>query len=246
MGNENATPHIAANLGDFAKTVLMPGDPLRSRFIAREFLTGARQVNNVRGVEGYTGTYRGYPVSVMASGMGMPSIGIYSHELFGVFGVDNILRVGSAGGISPAVSVRDVILGMGACTDSSYAHTFRLPGSFAPICDYDLLSCAVQTAKEKGLSVKVGNLLSTDVFYADEEGLPKTDRAAAIWGKMGVLAVEMEAAALYMNAARAGKRALAVCTVSDHLVTGESLPAEARETTFTDMITLALETAIRL
>lgn len=246
MGNENATPHIAAKLGDFAKTVLMPGDPLRSRFIAREFLSDARQVNNVRGVEGYTGTYRGYPVSVMASGMGMPSIGIYSHELFGFFGVENILRVGSAGGISPAVSVRDVILGMGACTDSNYAHTFRLPGSFAPICDYDLLSCAVQTAKEKGFSVKVGNLLSTDVFYADEEGLPKADRAAAIWGKMGVLAVEMEAAALYMNAARAGKRALAVCTVSDHLVTGESLPAEARETTFTDMITLALETAIRL
>lgn len=246
MGKDSATPHIAADKNDFAKTVLMPGDPLRSRFIAKEFLDGARQVNNVRGVEGYTGAYRGKPVSVMASGMGMPSIGIYSHELYGVFGVENIIRVGSAGGISPAVAVRDVILGMGACTDSAYAHTFRLPGTFAPICDYDLLSLAVSTAKEKGLSVKVGNLLSTDVFYADEEGLAPADQAAKIWGKMGVLAVEMEAAALYMNAARAGKRALAICTVSDHLVTGESLPAEARETSFTDMITLALETACRV
>ncbi len=246
MGKDSATPHIAADKNDFAKTVLMPGDPLRSRFIAKEFLDGARQVNNVRGVEGYTGAYRGKTVSVMASGMGMPSIGIYSHELYGVFGVENIIRVGSAGGISPAVAVRDVILGMGACTDSAYAHTFRLPGTFAPICDYDLLSLAVSTAKEKGLSVKVGNLLSTDVFYADEEGLAPADQAAKIWGKMGVLAVEMEAAALYMNAARAGKRALAICTVSDHLVTGESLPAEARETSFTDMITLALETACRV
>lgn len=246
MGKNSATPHISADKGDFAKTVLMPGDPLRSRFIAKEFLDGARRVNNVRGVEGYTGAYHGTPVSVMASGMGMPSIGIYSHELYGVFGVENIIRVGSAGGISPAVSVRDVILGMGACTDSAYAHTFRLPGTFAPICDYDLLSLAVSTAKEKGLSVKVGNLLSTDVFYADEEGLAPADKAAEIWGKMGVLAVEMEAAALYMNAARAGKRALAICTVSDHLVTGESLPAEARETSFTDMITLALETARRI
>ena len=245
MEKDCATPHVAASKGDFAKTVLMPGDPLRSRFIAREFLSGARQVNNVRGVEGYTGAYRGTQVSVMASGMGMPSIGIYSHELFENFGVENIIRVGTAGGIAQNVAVRDVILGMGACTDSSYAHTFRLPGTFAPICDYRLLSLAVDAAKEKGIAVKVGNLLSTDVFYADEEGLSPAEKAASVWGKMGVLAVEMEAAALYMNAARAGKRALAICTVSDHLVTGESLPAEARETTFTDMITLALETAIK-
>ena len=239
-----ATPHISCASGDFAKTVLMPGDPRRSAFIAREFLSDARLVNNIRGVEGYTGTYLGTRVSVMASGMGMPSIAIYSHELFTLFGVENIIRVGSAGGFAPDLKVRDLVFGQGACTDSNYAAAFSLPGTFAPICDYGLLTSAVAVATEKKIPFRIGNLLSTDAFYADRK--PTGETAAEVWGKMGVLAVEMEAAALYMNAARAGKRALAICTVSDHLVTGESLPASERETSFTDMILTALETARRI
>lgn len=234
-----STPHNAAEKGAFAKTVLMPGDPLRAKFIAETFLTDARLVNNVRGIHGYTGTYKGVPVSVMASGMGMPSIGIYSHELFHFYDVDNIIRIGSAGAISPQLKLRDVVMGQGACTDSNYAHQFGLPGTFAPIADFRLLSAAVQAAKDLGVTPVVGNLLSSDVFYN------KAGNTLS-WGQMGVLAVEMESAALYCNAAEAGKRALAVCTISDSLATGEELPAADRQTTFTQMMEIALETALAM
>ncbi len=240
------TPHINATPEDFAKTVLMPGDPLRAKFIAENFLENARLVNNVRGVQGYTGTYKGVKVSVMASGMGMPSIGIYSYELFTAFGVENIIRVGSAGALQPNIKVRDIVLGMGACTDSNYASTFRLGGTFAPIASYDLLSCCANVAQEMGLCFHVGNLVSSDVFYGDFENVAPGDTSSAKWGKMGVMAVEMEAAALYMNASRLGKRALAICTISDHVLTGEATSAEERQESFTSMMTLALETAIRL
>ncbi len=232
-----STPHISANKGDFARTVLMPGDPLRAQFIAETFLTDAVLVNNVRGIQGYTGYYDGCRVSVMASGMGMPSMGIYSYELFHFFDVENILRVGSAGAIHPDLKVRDIVLGQGACTNSNYAAQYGLNGTFAPIASYDLLHTANTLAGEMGLSCRVGNLLSSDTFYSD-------DNATATWGKMGVLAVEMEAAALYMNAARAGKNALAICTVSDHILTGEATTAEERQTSFTDMMKLALRTAV--
>ena len=240
------TPHINASPSDFAKTVLMPGDPLRAKFIAENFLENARLVNNVRGIQGYTGTYKGVPVSVMASGMGMPSIGIYSHELFNVFGVENIIRVGSAGALQKSIKVRDIVIGMGACTDSNYASTFRLDGTFAPIASYKLLDTCVKEAEKAGLCYHVGNLISSDVFYGDFENVAPCDTSSAKWGKMGVMAVEMEAAALYMNAARAGKNALAICTISDHVVTGEATSAEERQSSFTQMITLALETAIKL
>ena len=241
-----ATPHIKAEKGDFAKTVLMPGDPKRSEFIARNFLSDARLVNDVRGVQGYTGTYKGEAVSVMASGMGMPSMGIYSYELFKFFDVENILRVGSIGSMSEKVSIRDIIIAQGACTNSNYVSDFRLPGHFAPIADFELVRCAVEEADKMGLVRHVGNVLSSDVFYNDEEGLPESERSLAKWSKMGVLGVEMEAAALYMNAARLGKRALAICTVSDSLVTGEATTAEERQNSFTEMMERALNTAIRL
>ena len=240
------TPHINATPADFAKTVLMLGDPLRAKFIAENFLENAELVNNVRGIHGYTGTYKGVPVSVMASGMGMPSIGIYSYELFNFFGVENIIRVGSAGGMCPQVKVRDIIIAQGACTNSSFAHTFRLPGTFAPIADFSLLRKTVEKAEELNLNYKVGNVLSSDTFYNDEQGLSENETSTALWGKMGVLGVEMEAAALYMNAARAGKKALAILTVSDHLLTGESLSSDDRQNSFTDMMKLSLEVAISL
>lgn len=240
------TPHINASPADFAETVLMPGDPKRSAFIAREFFTDAKLVNDVRGVQGYTGLYKGTRVSVMASGMGMPSIGIYSYELYNFFGVRNILRVGSAGGMQPYVKVRDIVLGVGACTTSRYAEDFHLPGTFAPVADFRLLRTAAEQAETLGIRYHAGNILSSDVFYNDTEGLPDSMKSTPSWAKMGVLAVEMEAAGLYMNAARAGKSALAICTVSDHLLTGEATTAEERQNSFTDMMTLALETAIRL
>ncbi len=240
------TPHINATPSDFAKTVLMPGDPLRAKFIAENFLENAKLVNNVRGIHGYTGTYKGVPVSVMASGMGMPSIGIYSYELFNFFGVDNIIRVGSAGGMSEKVKVRDIIIAQGACTDSNYAHTFKLPGTFSAIADFRLLKTAVDKADELKLKCCVGNVLSSDIFYNDLSDVPENMTPTALWGKMGVLGVEMEAAALYMNAARSGKNALAILTVSDHLLTGESLSAEERQNTFTDMMKLSLETAVSI
>ncbi len=247
MNKPYPTPHINAVPEDFAKTVLMPGDPLRAKFIAENYLENPKLVNNVRGVQGYTGTFDGIKVTVMASGMGMPSIGIYSYELFNFFGVETIIRVGSAGGMTEKVGVNEIIASMGACTDSAYAKLFQIPGTFAPIADYDVLSTCVETGREMGLAIKVGNILSSDVFYKDEpyaEGSCLTNRER--WAKMGVLAEEMEAAALYMNAARAGKRGLCICTVSDNLVTGESLSAEERQTSFDNMIMLALRTAAKL
>ncbi len=233
------TPHINATPADFAPTVLMPGDPLRAKFIAENFLENAKLVNNVRGIQGYTGTYEGTRVSVMASGMGMPSMGIYSYELFNFFDVQNILRIGSAGAYRAGVRVRDIVLGMGACTNSGYAEQYGLPGTFAPIADWSLLRTCADTADEMGLRFHVGNILSSDTFYRDDESVPA-------WAKMGVLATEMEAAALYMNAARCGKRALAICTVSDHLITGEATTAEERQNSFTDMMELALKTVKKL
>ena len=233
------TPHNEAASGAFAKTVLMPGDPLRAKFIAETFLADAKLVNNVRGVQGWTGTYQGTPVSVMASGMGIPSIGIYSHELFRFYDVDNIIRVGSAGAISPRLKLRDIVMAQGACTDSNYAHQFGLPGTFAPIADFKLLETAVAVARRMGVEPPVGNLLSSDVFYNKMGGTLK-------WGAMGVLAIEMESAALYCNAAEAGKRALTICTISDSLVTGEELPPADRQSTFTQMMKIALETAVEM
>ena len=233
------TPHNSAKPGDFAKTVLMPGDPLRAKFIADTFLEDAKLVNNVRGIHGYTGTYRGVPVSVMASGMGMPSIGIYSYELFTQYGVDNIIRIGSAGAISASLKLRDVIAAQGACTNSNFAHQYGLPGPFAPIADYTLLETAVAVARENGVDMPVGNVLSSDTFY-DASG------STMKWAEMGVLAVEMEAAALYMNAAKLGKRGLAIFSISDSLVTGEELDAAQRQTTFTTMMKIALETAVKM
>ncbi len=234
------TPHIKAEPSDFAKTVLMPGDPLRSKFIAENFLENARLINNVRGIQGYTGTYKGEKVSVMASGMGMPSMAIYSYELYNFFGVENIMRIGSAGALSESVKIRDIIIGMGASTTSSYAVQYGLEGTFAPIASYELLEIAVEEARKVGARVAVGNLLSSDIFYnANAEAHKK-------WQAMGILGVEMEAAALYMNAAYAKRRALAICTVSDHILTGESLGSDERQNSFTEMMEIALNTAIRL
>ena len=232
------TPHIAATEKDaFAKTVLMPGDPLRAKYIAENFLENAVLVNNTRGVQGYTGYYKGKKVSVMASGMGIPSIGIYSYELFNFYDVETIIRVGSAGAISPDLHLRDIVFGMGACTNSSYAMQFNLPGDFAPVADFVTLCNAVRVAENLGVKPVVGNLLSSDTFYDDSNSL-------ADWQKMGVLAVEMESAALYMNAARAGKKALAICTISDCPITGgEECTALEREQTFNKMIEIALEAA---
>ena len=226
------TPHNAANKGDIAKTVLMPGDPLRAKFIAENFLDNAVCYNTVRGMFGYTGTYHGVPVSVQGSGMGMPSIGIYSYELFHEYDVDRILRIG----VADHVQLRDVILGQAACTDSNYAAQYALPGTYAPIASFSLLEKAYQTAKRLDIPVQVGNLFSTDVFYREPSPLPQ-------WAKMGVLATEMESAALYMNAAAAGKEALCIVTVSDCPLRGEFTTAEERQTSFTDMMRLALETA---
>ena len=239
MSNQH-TPHIKATSLDFAKTVLMPGDPLRSKFVAETFLENPRLVNNVRGIQGYTGSYQGVPVTVMASGMGMPSIGIYSYELYNFFGVENIIRIGSAGGLADDVRLRDVIIGMGACTNSAYQNQYKLNGNYAPIASFELLSHAVNAAKELGVRYKVGNLLSSDIFYHAD---PDFNMG---WYKMGVLGVEMEAAALYMNAAAAGKRALAICTVSDHILRGEALDADARQNTFTDMMKIALDVAVKM
>ncbi|MEG1710512.1 MAG: purine-nucleoside phosphorylase [Clostridia bacterium] len=230
------TPHNIAKEGDFAKTVLMPGDPLRSKFIAENFLTNAKLVNNVRGVQGYTGEYKGKKVSVMASGMGMPSIGIYSYELYNYYGVENIIRVGSAGAISDKLKLRDIVIAMGACTDSDYGHQFGLPGKYAPIGSFELIKKAYEKAQEMGVCAVVGNLYSSDTFYDDANSLKS-------WQKMGVLAVEMECAALYMNAARAGKNALALCTISDCPFTGEGCSAEERQISFTQMMKIALEIA---
>ena len=230
------TPHITAKAGDFAPTVLMPGDPLRAQAIAQRYLENARLVNNVRGVQGYTGTYQGKLVSVMASGMGMPSIGIYSHELYNFYGVESIIRVGSAGMIDQSLRLRDVVAGMSCYTNSAYGRQFGFDGNVAPCCSFDLLSDAVAAGRKLGVELKVGALFSSDTFY--DESNP-----AGALEKLHVLAVEMEAAALYLNAARSGKRALALCTISDNPATGEGLSAEARQLTFHQMMEIALEIA---
>ena len=235
-----STPHNSAEKGAFAKTVLMPGDPLRAKFIAETYLEDPKLVNNVRGVQGYTGTYKGVPVSVMASGMGMPSMAIYSYELFNMYGVENILRVGSAGAVSMELKVRDIVLGQGACTSSSMQDNFGVHGHFAPIGNWDLLKCAADICEERKLRYKAGNLISSDIFYNDDPSYNQP------FVNLGALAVEMEAAALYMNAARAGKRALAICTISDHILTGEETTAEERQNTFNEMMELALEVAVRM
>ena len=233
-----ATLHNSAQPGDFAPTVLMPGDPLRAKFIADTYLENARLVNNVRGIQGYTGEYKGKRVSVMASGMGMPSIGIYSWELFTAYGVQNIIRVGSAGMIAPRLRIRSVVAAMSAYSNSNFGAQFGFRGNLAPCCSYDLLEKAVDAARRMGVEMPVGAVYSSDTFYDASEPKP-----AAVLKDLGVLCVEMEAYALYLNAARAGKNALALLTISDNVFTGESLtPAEVRET-FTQMMEIALEIA---
>ncbi len=231
------TPHISAKLGDFAKTVLMPGDPLRAEFIAKNYLENAVLVNNVRGVQGYTGYYKGKRVSVMASGMGQPSIGIYSYELFNFYGVENIIRVGSCGSFSPELHARDIIVAMGACTNGNYAAQYNLPGTFCPIADFNLVRRAVEECEKAGVNYRVGNIFSSDTFYDDAN-------SGMQWAKMGVLGVEMESAALYCNAARAGKKALCICTVSDSFIyPEENTTAEERQNSFTKMMEIALNVA---
>ncbi len=234
------TPHISAAFGDFAKTVLMPGDPLRSKFIAENYLSNVRLVNNVRGVQGYTGSFKGAPVSVMASGMGMPSMGIYSYELFNFYGVESIIRIGSCGALREDVKIRDIVLAQAACTNSAFANQYNVKGTVAPVCDFGLLHKAYDVCKRQGVRCMVGSLFTTDVFYNDEDGVN------AAYAKMGALAVEMETAALYLTAARAKKRALAICTVSDNVVTGEATTADEREKSFTQMIEIALAAAVEI
>jgi len=231
------TPHISAKAGDFAKTVLMPGDPLRAKYIAENYLENATLVNNVRGVQGYTGYYKGKRVSVMASGMGQPSIGIYSYELFNFYGVESIIRVGSCGSFSPELHVRDIVVAMGACTNGNYASQYKLPGTFCPIADFDMVRRAAEECEKAGVKYRVGNILSSDMFYDDAN-------SGMDWAKMGVLGVEMESAALYCNAARAGKKALCICTVSDSFIyPEENTTAEERQTSFTKMMEIALAIA---
>lgn len=231
------TPHISSKPGDFAKTVLMPGDPLRAKYIAENFLEDAVLVNNVRGVQGYTGFYKGKRVSVMASGMGQPSIGIYSYELYNFYDVETIIRVGSCGSFSPDLHARDIIVAMGACTNGNYASQYNLPGTFCPIADFDLVRRAAEECEKAGVNYRVGNIFSSDMFYDDAN-------SGMQWAKMGVLGVEMESAALYCNAARAGKKALCICTVSDSFIyPEENTTAEERQNSFTKMMEIALELA---
>lgn len=232
-----ATPHITAEKGDFAKTVLMPGDPKRAAFIAKNFLENPVLVNDVRGVQGYTGYYKGKKVSVMASGMGQPAIGIYSYELFKFYDVSSIIRIGSCGSFHPDLHARDIVIAQGACTDGNFAHQYRLPGTFAPIADFGLLKAAVDECEKAGVNYKVGNIFSSDVFYDDAN-------SGIEWAKMGVLGVEMESAALYCNAARLGKKALCICTVSDSFIyPEENTTAEERQNSFTKMMEIALNIA---
>lgn len=237
MPNLTPTPHNAAKPEDIAKTVLMPGDPLRAKFIAENFLTDAVCVNTVRNMLAFTGNYQDKRVTVMGGGMGMPSVGIYTYELFNFYGVEKIIRIGSAGTLSERAGLRDVVIGVGASTDSNYAHQYQLPGTFAPIADFGLARAAAEAGERLSIKTVAGNILSSDVFYSDDADSLKK------WQKMGILAVEMEAAALYMNAARAGKRALCLLTISDSPMSGESLSAEERQNSFTDMMKLALEIA---
>ena len=235
MAGKVPTPHIGAQYGEIADRVIMAGDPLRAKFMAENFLENPVQYNNVRGMLGYTGTYKGKRVSVQGHGMGIPSIGIYSYELFNFYDVKRIIRCGSAGAFDPELKLGDVVFGMGSCTDSNYGAQFNLPGTFAPIADFELLRAAAAKAEELGIDYKAGNILASDVFYGDDAESWKQ------WQKMGVLAVEMEASALYMNAARSGNEALCICTISDSLVTHEETTAEQREKTFTDMMEIAFD-----
>ena len=229
------TPHIGAQIGEIADKVIMAGDPLRAKFMAENFLENPVQYNNVRGMLGYTGTYKGKRVSVQGHGMGIPSIGIYSYELYNFYGVKSIIRTGSAGAYDPDLELGDVVIGMGSCTDSNYGAQYELPGTFAPIADFEMARKAVEKAEQMGIRYKVGNILSSDVFYGDS-----AERWKA-WQKMGVLAVEMEATALYMNAARSGNKALCICTISDSLVHGTACSAEQRQTSFTNMMEIAFD-----
>ncbi|MBL4935891.1 purine-nucleoside phosphorylase [Clostridium sp. YIM B02515] len=232
------TPHInVSEQGIIAETVLLPGDPLRAKFIAETFLENPVQFNTVRNMFGYTGTYKGKRISVMGTGMGMPSIGIYSYELIHFYGVKNLIRIGSAGSLQENIKVRDIVIGMAASTNSNFAAQYNLPGTLAPTASFELVKKAVDAANSKGIEPKVGNILSSDTFYDDDSESWKK------WAKMGVLAVEMEAAALYMNAARAGVNALCILTISDSLVTHEATTAEERQHTFTQMMEIALELA---
>ena len=233
------TPHIEARAGDFADLVLMPGDPLRAKFVADHFLEDARLVTSVRNVLGFTGTYKGKKVSVMASGMGMPSIGIYSYELFNFYGVEKIVRIGSAGAINEKCRIMDIILAEGASTTSRWGDTYRLNGTFSPTASWNLLHKTYEEADNLGMKVQVGNVLSSDTFYDDDPDALKP------WEKMGILCVEMEAAALYMTAARLGKQALAILTISDEIYSGRRLPSYERQTAFKDMMVLALEMNLR-
>lgn len=234
-----ATPHNAAKMGDIAETILLPGDPLRAKVIAETYLEDVVQFNSVRNMFGYTGTYKGKKVSVMGTGMGIPSIGIYSHELIHFYGVKNLIRVGSCGGMQEEMKVGDVIMAQGACTNSSYAHHYQLPGTMCAIADYGLLKTAQEIAQEKKVPWHVGNILSSDVFYTETPEWKS-------WAKMGVLGVEMESFALYCEAARAGVKALGIFTVSDSMVTGEETTAEQRQNDFKAMMEVALETAVRI
>ena len=234
MSKENTpTPHIGAKYGEIAETVIMAGDPLRAKFMAEKYLENPVCFNEVRGMLGFTGTYNGKRVSMMGHGMGMPSIGLYTYELYNFYGVKTIIRVGSAGAINNGLHIGDLVLAQGACTDSNYADQYQLDGMFAPIGDFQLLRKAADVCEEKGFTYKVGNVVSSDLFYREN---PNTKG----WIKMGVLAVEMEVAALYMNAARSGNRALGILTISDHILTGEATTAEQRQTTFTNMMEVAL------
>lgn len=236
--NNTPTAHNNAKLGDIAETILLPGDPLRAKFIAENFLEDVIEYNTVRGMFGYTGYYKGRRISVQGSGMGIPSIGIYSYELINFYGVKNLIRIGSAGAINENLNLHDIVIGMGACTDSNFASQYNLPGTYAPIASYKLLQKAVNIANDKGTTVTVGNILSSDVFYSDT-GLSNLEK----WNKMGVLCVEMEAAGLYMNAARAGVNALTILTISDCPFTGEECSSHDRQVAFTKMMEIALELA---
>jgi len=230
------TPHIqVSEKGVIAESVLLPGDPLRAKFVAENYLENAVQFNSIRNMLGYTGIYKGKKVSVMGTGMGMPSIGIYSYELINFYGCRNLIRIGSAGSMQPDIHVRDIVLGVAASTNSNFASQYGLPGTFAPTASWELLIKAYQAAEKRGIKIRAGNILSTDVFYNDDPDAWKK------WAKMGVLAVEMEAAALYMNAARAGANALCILTISDSLVTHEETTAEERQNTFTQMMEIALD-----
>ena len=233
----NGTPHIQPHGTKIAKTVLMPGDPLRAKYIADNFLENVEQFNEVRNMFGYTGTYKGKEISVMGSGMGIPSIGIYSYELYNFFDVDTIIRIGSCGALQENVNLYDVIIAQAASTNSNYVDQFNIPGHFAPIADFELITKAKQVADDIGAVTHVGNILSSDTFYNADKHFNDS------WKNMGILGIEMESAGLYLNAIHAGKKALGIFTVSDHILRDEATSAEERQTSFTQMMEIALEIA---